>query len=88
MVIAEKIDVEPTKNFFHTIGLSHGIAYWTPLRKLVKPAGWFRIPTFFPKDVLHASRSAFSILDRADYWNKWSRNARAHRRKILELKSQ
>ena len=35
--------------------------------------------------LLHSSHSAFSILDRSDYWNKWSPNARAHRRKIHEF---
>ena len=29
------------------------------------------------------SRSAFSVLDREDYWNKWSPSARAHRRHVL-----
>lgn len=35
--------------------------------------------------LLHSSHSAFSLLDRSDYWNKWSPNARAHRRKIQDL---
>lgn len=37
------------------------------------------------QSLLHSSRSAFSILDRPDYWNRWSITARAHRRNILSL---
>lgn len=44
------------------------------------------MPTYFAKNSIHSSRSAFSILDREDYWSKWSSKARAHRRKILEHK--
>ncbi len=44
------------------------------------------MPTYFVKNSIHSSRSAFSLLDREDYWSKWSPKARAHRRKILDYK--
>jgi hypothetical protein len=46
------------------------------------------MPKMFRKDFLHSSRIAFSILDREDYWEKWSTKAKAHRRKILKLKDE
>lgn len=49
-----------------------------------KPKGWWRVPTWFTKRDIHASRSAFSVLDTPEYWNKWSGSARAHRRHVLE----
>ncbi len=54
------------------------------MRKMDKPLGWWRVPTWFTKRDIHSSRSAFSIFDRADYWNKWTASARAHRRKVLK----
>lgn len=42
------------------------------------------MPRWFTKWDIHSSRSAFSILDREDYYNKWSPSARAHRRHMLE----
>lgn len=54
------------------------------MRKTQKPFGWFRVPTWFTKMNIWSSRSAFSVLDREDYWNKWSSKARAHRNHILK----
>jgi hypothetical protein len=54
------------------------------MRKTEKPRGWWRVPRWFTKWDIHASRSAFSILDTPEYWNKWSGSARAHRRHVLE----
>lgn len=42
------------------------------------------MPQWFTKWDIHSSRTAFSVLDREDYWNKWSPSARAHRRHVLE----
>jgi hypothetical protein len=54
------------------------------MRRIEKPTWWWRVPTWFTKKNIHSSRSAFSILDRPDYWNKWTTSARAHRRRILQ----
>lgn len=83
-VIAEKIDREPSPEFLRTFGIMHGIIFWTPRRITVKPKWWMRMPTFFTKNSLHSSRSAFCVLDRQDYWMKWSSAARWHRKKILD----
>ena len=48
-----------------------------------KPNGWWRAPTWFTKNEIHSSRSAFSVLDTKEYWNKWTSSARSHRRHVL-----
>ena len=83
-ITAEKIDTEITKEMLNEYGIKHGIIWWTPLRKILKPKGWLRLPTYFMKWNIHSSRSAFSVLDTSDYWEKWSSKARAHRRKTIE----
>lgn len=67
------------------LGIKHGIIFWWPMRMTQKPKWWFRFPRILLQyyEYFHSTRSAFSVLDRADYWNKWSPTARAHRRKIL-----
>lgn len=87
-VIAEKTDIEPTNLFLRSLWIEHGIVFWWPMRCIEKPRWWWRIPTFLVQyyELLHSTHSAFSILDRADYWNKWSPSARAHRRKVLALR--
>lgn len=84
-ITAEKFDMELTKVNLSKYGIHHGIIWWTPMRKIVRPKGWIKMPTWWVKRDIHSSRSAFSILDREDYWQKWSPKARAHRRKVLEL---
>lgn len=84
VVTIEKIDIEVNKKFLKNIWIPHGIIYRTPRTITEKPIGWHRIPTFFTRFILHSSRSAFSILNQADYWEKWSSKAKAHRRKILQ----
>ncbi len=84
-VIFEKLDIEPTRAFLGKFGIRHGVVFWCPRRILEKPKWWIRLPAFMTRRLLHSSHSAFSILDRSDYWNKWSPNARAHRRKIHEF---
>ena len=83
-ITAEKIDVELTKDSLSKFGIHHGIIWWTPLRKMKKPKGWTRMPTWWVKHDIHSSRSAFSHLDNPEYWQKWSPKARAHRRKVIE----
>ncbi len=83
-ITAEKIDYELTRQEFEKCGIRHGIVWWTPMRKTEKPRGWWRTPTWWTKYDIHASRTAFSVLDRPDYASKWSSSARAHRRKVLE----
>ncbi len=83
-VIIEKNDAEITKERLQKSWISHGIICWTPMRRTEKPRGWWRVPTWYTKRNIHSSRSAFSILDRPDYWNKWIAPARAHRRKVLQ----
>ncbi len=87
-VIAEKTDIEPTRSLFRPLWIEHGIIFWWPMRVMEKPRWWFTIPRFLVQyyELLHSTHSAFSILDRADYWNKWSSSARAHRRKVIELR--
>lgn len=86
-IIAEKIDREPSIRDLHDLWVRHGIIFWWPMRTVSQPKWWFRIPSFFVRylELFHSTRSAFSLLDRPDYWNKWSPKARAHRRKIHEL---
>jgi hypothetical protein len=86
-ITLEKHDEELTRDHLKKSGISHGIVWWTPMRKIEKPKGWWRVPTWFTRYDIHSSRSAFSILDRADYWNKWTGSARAHRRHVLENRS-
>lgn len=80
----EKVDFELSKSYLSQYGIHHGIICWTPLRTIDKPKWWLRVPRWYAKYELHSSRSAFSILDRSDYWMKWSPKARAHRRKVEE----
>lgn len=87
-VIVEKIDVEMTPEKLRKYGIHHGIIFWAPLRQVERPDGWIRFPYFLASMFMHSTRSAFSILDRPDYWNKWTSKARGHRRKILEWKQQ
>lgn len=84
-ISVEKNDTELTKTELQKSWISHGIIWWTPMRILDKPIGWWRAPKWFTQKNIHSSRSAFSILDRPDYWNKWAPPARAHRRKVLDL---
>lgn len=86
-VIAEKIDTEPTREMLTELGIKHGIIFWWPMRVMERPKWWIRLPNIFHRLewFFHSSRSSFSIIDRADYWNKWIAPARAHRRKVLEL---
>ncbi len=83
-VIAERVDIEPWADFLKKHGIEHAFVFWSPMRKMEKPKGWFRMPTYFTKNSIHSSRSAFSILDREDYWSKWSSSARWHRRRVLK----
>lgn len=83
-ITAEKIDHELTREELEKYGIRHGIVWWTPMRKTEKPQGWWHVPTWWTKYDIHASRTAFSVLDRSDYSLKWSSSARAHRRKVLE----
>ena len=83
-ITVEKQDEELDREDLKKLWISHGIIFWTPLRKMQKPKWWLRLPTWFTRWNIHSSRSAFSILDRADYWNKWSSKARAHRRNVLK----
>jgi hypothetical protein len=85
-IIAEKLDVEPTKEMLEKLDIHHGVIFWWPMRIIEKPLWWFRIPTIISKFLFHSSRSSFSVLDREDFWNKWSPKARAHRRKIVQWK--
>ncbi len=80
----EKHDEEITRETLRKYNISHGIMYWAPLRRGTKPKGWYRLPIWITRRILHSSRSAFSHLDRADYWNKWTPKARAHRRHVLD----
>ncbi len=86
-ITIQKHDEEITRKTLKKSGISRGIVWWTPLRKIDKPKGWWRVPTWFMKWDIHSSRSAFSILDTPEYWNKWSGSARAHRRHVLENKA-
>lgn len=83
-VSVEKHDEEIKKDTLKKDWIYHGIIFWTPLRIIKKPIGWFQMPKWFVKWQNHSTRSAFSVLDREDYWNKWSSSARAHRRHVLE----
>ena len=82
-ITVEKSDTEITRKVLDMHDISHGIVFWTPMRLMEKPAWWWRVPTWLMKRNIHSSRSAFSVLDREDYWNKWSSNARAHRKRVL-----
>lgn len=83
-VVLEKNDTELDPKILKKSGISHGIIWWTPMRETLKPKGWLRLPTWYTKWDIHSSRSAFSLLDRPDYWNKWSSSARGHRKHVLE----
>lgn len=83
-VTIEKQDTELSVTDLKKSWISHGIIWWTPMRRVEKPKWWWRVPTWFTKNNIHASRSAFSILDRPDYWNKWTTSARGHRRRVLQ----
>lgn len=83
-ITAEKIDIELKREKLKEYGINHGIIWWTPLRNMKKPNGWISLPIWWIRHDIHSSRSSFSILDRSDYWEKWSSKARAHRRKVLE----
>ncbi len=82
-VDAEKIDTEPDIHTLRKSWYKHGIIFWSPLRRQEKPKGWTRLPAYAATKLLHASRSAFSVLDTPEHWNKWSSEARNHRKKFL-----
>ena len=82
MVIAEKVDIEPKREFLSKNWIRHGIVYWAPYRQMQKPLWWIRLPTWITKSFLHSSRSAFSILDTDDHTTKWSSEARNHLKKV------
>jgi hypothetical protein len=54
------------------------------MRRREKPKGWIRLPAYAATKLLHASRTAFSVLDTPEYWTKWSSEARNHRKKFLK----
>lgn len=83
-VDAEKIDTEPDIHALRRSWYNHGIVFWSPLRRREKPKWWFKLPRYFAPKLLHASRSAFSILDTPEHWTKWSSEARNHRKKFLK----
>ncbi len=83
-VTLEKNDTELTQTELQKSWISHGIIWWTPMRRLEKPVWWWRVPRWFTRKNIHSSRSAFMILNRSDYWNKWAAPARSHRRKVIE----
>jgi hypothetical protein len=87
-ILIEKIDIDDIEWFIKSLWLKHGIIQRTPLRDIKKPKWWWKMPKIFRKDFLHSSRSAFSIIDREDYWNKWSTSAKWHRKKILNIKNE
>lgn len=84
-ITVEKIDYEVTTEELQKLGIHRGIIFWTPKRLTTMPKGWYRLPSWFTITDLHASRSAFSVLDTPDYWTKWSSGARGRRRKVLGL---
>ena len=83
-VDAEKIDTEPDIHALRKSWYNHGIVFWSPLRRIIKPKWWIKLPTYCATKLLHASRSAFSILNSAEHWTKWSSEARNHRKKFLK----
>ncbi len=83
-VTIEKNDTELTDDILKKSWISHGIIWWTPMRRLDKPRWWWRVPRWLTRKNIHSSRSALTILDQPDYWNKWAAPARAHRRKVLQ----
>lgn len=85
-IIVEKIDQEPNSKILSSLDIYHGILFWSPLRRVEMPKWWFRLPKILIKWFVHASHTSFSILDRPDYWEKWSPSARAHRRKVLSAR--
>jgi hypothetical protein len=59
--------------------------FWAPLRRGVKPKWWIQLPSYFARRILHASHSAFLVLEEGkEYWKKWSSKARNHRKQFLE----
>lgn len=81
---AEKIDIEPDIAALEQSWYNHGIIFWSPLRRQEKPKWWIRLPRYFAPKMLHASRSAFSIMDIPEHWTRWSSEARNHRKKFLK----
>lgn len=81
---AEKIDIEPDIRLLKKSGYKHGIVFWSPLRRIQRPKWWIRLPKYCATKLLHASRSAFSVVDTSEYWTKWSSEARNHRKKFLK----
>ncbi len=81
-----KIDFLLTPEYLKKFRISHGIIFWTPLRIIEKPIGWYKLPAWYNRLYIHSSRSSFCILDTAEYWKKWSSSARNHRKHILTQK--
>lgn len=81
-VSIEKHDEEVQVESLKKLWIHHGVIFWTPIRIMQMPIGWIQMPKWFVKWQNHSSRSAFSVLDQEDYWNKWSPSARAHRRHV------
>ena len=79
----EKCDISPTRELLAKYGMKRGIVLWSWWR-VSYPDGkwWMRLGYIFARFYHHSTRSAFVIIDTPDYWQKWSPNARAHRRKI------
>ena len=87
----EKTDIKITPELLQKYGAKRGIIYISPWR-LQRPQGnffsWIPLGYFFAQNYHHSTRSAFCILDREEYFQKWKSNARNHRKKILRLQAE
>lgn len=74
----EKTDIEPAASDLDAIGWRRGMQIWVPWRRMDAPRGWRRLwlPT-------HFSHMGVAVLDREDYWKKWSERARRARKRFL-----
>lgn len=82
----EKCDLEPTQALLMKYGMKRWIVFWSGWRK-TKPAGrgWLRFGYNFSRMYHHSTRSAFVVINSAEYWEKWTSGARWQRKKIRDL---
>lgn len=79
----EKSDIAITPELLKKYGMKRGLIFWSWWKNIAPIwRWWIRLGYFFSHLYHHSTRSAFSVIDDADYAKKWSPNARWHIRKI------
>lgn len=87
--VFEKSDINPTPELLKKYGMKRGLVFWSPWHyPPKKKTGWLSLGYLISHEFHHSIHSAFSVLDCKDYQQKWSSNARNHRKRIQKYLDQ